>query len=163
MPELQHESKIDDDQWVIEQDSRLEELGMTSNMDNFIIAARVDWLLTTNKQDNHWKLNASSGTLLNLGQGSWLYNGSASGTRMDGKPWGMPWSFEYFPAEDAIKHSTAIYTTRFEAVSSLTSPVQLRKDISGMPVILIVTKMIDVGRNQGLGSYLVVQNSYVQF
>jgi hypothetical protein len=139
-------------------------MGHKLSIDTFVVASAVDFVVyQRNFPRDAVRFTSSSGPLVNLGSGSWLYAATAYGL-YNGKPASGAWSFEYKADEDRI--ATQIYgrsKNYFYGVSKADSPIQLRRDVSGLPTVIIINEMIYLENQVGDFAYVATGGSYIAF
>lgn len=64
-------------------------------VDTFLLITRVNWTFAQVWHGFICYLTQASGDVLNLGAGSWIYAGTATGVNRHNQPCTVGWNFEY--------------------------------------------------------------------
>lgn len=142
----------------------LESRGHKFSIDTFTVATNVSFHIYQRiapAQARH--LTSSTGGMLDLGGGSWLYAATAYGTQQ-GRAISTAWSFEYKANEDRLEvQAFGRGRNFFYGVSSESSPIQFRKDISGKPTLILVRELVYFDNCSGEFCFAATAGSFVQF
>lgn len=106
---------------------------------------------------------ATSGTLVLLGEGSWLYNGTAVGTNSAGGPTSGAWSFEYRAPIDTLFIATEGARRDYEGVTTPDPDVQVINGQDGKPVLVRIEKDVRLSDTTGDFSFRIRAGSYINF
>lgn len=142
----------------------LKSRGYSLDIHTFTVAKNVDFFIHQRSwPEQAWHLTSSSGAMVDLGGGSWLYAATAYGTRK-GSPVSIAWSFEYKADEDRLEVQTVNGTPNyFYGVLNTASPIQIRKDISGMPTLILVRERVFVENCSGEYCRCAASGSFIVF
>lgn len=141
---------------LVATEERLTTFGVARSIDTFVVAKHVDFTVGY-RVTRDTRFTGSNGDLINLGEGSWIY----AGTAIAGTAGSSPWNFEYQSSEDSLFIQIAGRSAKFSSISNPESPVQFRKDVDRMPTLILVRREIlidshddDYGLRGRAGSFI---------
>lgn len=127
----------------------LKKRGIELSIESFRTNMRGNWYLkfrTTGRPNFKPKydlnLTGFAGDVIDLGAGSWIVAGNATGNRTDGLALNMPFNIEYDAATDTLYWNLGELKAVIAAVSSPQSPVQMRADVTVPKITLVVRQPV---------------------
>ena len=131
--------------------NKLTERGLAVSAHTFTTSIKIYWKLHCpgpyGRVGNHL-YQQTSGDLLNIGNGDWLYVGSVTGTQQNFNNVGtltLPVSLEYTASSKSLKWSVDDQSMVYSPISDSSPAIQYKADVNGSPKVIIVREYVAMG------------------